>query len=222
MKYRTFAAALAMTGALAVVGTAVGGEAGTCSVATAAAPVTVASAASATASSSVAEPVAANPPAPQPEKQEKADRPAKTDAATPVGPEKAPARPRPRAAAKKPAHAAAAAAPATDAAALAWWSPKVADALNLVYAGEASFSPAIVLLFDGDFEDPALANKVIRVTSDSGAPVPGQWVVATNKRMLLFKARPGRYQVKVGGELVDGAGRKIASAQGGPVTVATR
>ena len=112
--------------------------------------------------------------------------------------------------------------PSPDQAPLAWWPAKVDDALNLVYAGEASFTPAIVLLFDGTFEDPALANKVIRVTSDDGEPIPGQWVVATNKRMLLFKASPGRYRVKVGGELVDGTGRRIATAQGGPVEVATR
>lgn len=113
--------------------------------------------------------------------------------------------------------------PATGAtAASIWWPAKVDDALNLVFAGEASFSPAIVLLFDGTFDDPALANKAIQVTSAGGKAVAGQWVVATNKRMLLFKAPPGHYRVKIEGSLVDSAGRKIAAAQGGPVTVAAR
>jgi hypothetical protein len=166
-----------------------------------------------------ARPVAAM--TPEPETSAHADVSQKTEVAlaSPPAAKPSPAKASTRSSAnKRPSPRAA----TSDQAALAWWSPKVDDALNLVYAGEASFTPAIVLLFDGAFEDSSLANKVIRVTDDGGTPVSGQWVVATNKRMLLFKASPGHYRVKVGDGLVDSAGRKIAGKQGGPVNVATR
>lgn len=103
--------------------------------------------------------------------------------------------------------------------ATAWWPEKTDGRLNLTYAGEASFTRAIALLFDGTFENPNEANRNIRVTSTGGVPIRGQWVVATNKQMLLFKAAPGVYVVQVGEGLQDGSGRAIASAAQGQVLI---
>lgn len=101
-----------------------------------------------------------------------------------------------------------------------WWPAKAEGRLNLTFAGEAAFSGAIALLFDGAFETSDSANQNIHVTSKNGAPIKGQWVVATNRQMLLFRAAPGRYVVKVGESLQDGSGRTIAAAAQGVVQVA--
>lgn len=103
--------------------------------------------------------------------------------------------------------------------ATAWWPAKSDGRFNLTYAGDATFTRAIVLLFDGAFADPDTANRNIRVSSVAGEPVKGQWVVATNKQMLLFKAESGQYVVEIGEGLKDGNGRRIAAAAQGSVLV---
>lgn len=101
----------------------------------------------------------------------------------------------------------------------AWWPAKSAGKLNLAYAGEASFTKAIALLFDGAFETPDSANQNVVVKSKNGDVVKGQWLVSANKQMLLFNVDPGLYTVEVGTGLTDKGGRTIAAASSGPVFV---
>ncbi|MGQ0701366.1 MAG: hypothetical protein ACT4PZ_24375 [Panacagrimonas sp.] len=100
-----------------------------------------------------------------------------------------------------------------------WWPPKADGKLNLTYAGEASFTKAIVLLFDGEFDNADSANKHVKVTARDGAPVKGQWLVATNKKMLLFNAPPGVYKLKVGEKVTDKSGRTLPTSSSGLVLV---
>lgn len=103
---------------------------------------------------------------------------------------------------------------------LAWWPAKTAGKLNLTYAGEASFTKAIVLLFDGAFDSAQSADDNIQVTTKSGQAVAGQWLVAKgNPQMLLFNVDPGLYQVSVGGGLTDKGGRGLGAASSGLVFV---
>ena len=103
---------------------------------------------------------------------------------------------------------------------LAWWPAKTDGKLNLTYAGEASFTKAIVLLFDGNFESPESANQNIKVTTKDGSPVAGQWLVAKgNPQMLLFNVAPGLYKVSVGSGLSDKGGRALGAASSGQVFV---
>ena len=103
---------------------------------------------------------------------------------------------------------------------LAWWPAKTDGKLNLTYAGEASFTKAIVLLFDGNFETPESANQNIKVTAKDGSAVAGQWLVAKgNPQMLLFNVAPGLYKVSVGSGLSDKGGRALGAASSGQVFV---
>lgn len=103
---------------------------------------------------------------------------------------------------------------------LAWWPAKTAGKLNLTYAGEASFTKAIVLLFDGAFDTAQSANDNIKVTTKSGQAVAGQWLVAKgNPQMLLFNVDPGLYKVSVGSGLSDKGGRGLGAASSGMVFV---
>lgn len=101
----------------------------------------------------------------------------------------------------------------------AWWPAKEAGKLNITYGGEASFTKAIVLLFDGTFDSPDSANQNVVVKNKGGEPVKGQWLVATNRQMLLFNVAPGLYTVEVGAGLTDKGGRTISAASSGPVFV---
>lgn len=102
----------------------------------------------------------------------------------------------------------------------AWWPAKVSGKLNLVYAGEASFTKAIVLLFDGAFDNGDSANQNVRVTTRGGEAVKGKWLVATgNRQMLLFNVGPGLYRLDVGSGMADKDGRAISAASGGLVFV---
>ena len=97
---------------------------------------------------------------------------------------------------------------------------KVAGKLNLTYAGSASFTKAIVLMFDGTFENATAANEHIKVTNKAGKPVEGQWLVAKgNPQMLLYSVPPGVYSVAVGEGLTDKGNRAIAAAASGAVFV---
>lgn len=102
----------------------------------------------------------------------------------------------------------------------AWWPANTAGKLNLTYAGDASFTKAIVLLFDGTFDSADSANQNVVVKSAKGESVPGQWLVATaNRQMLLFNVDPGLYTVELGGGLTDKGGRALAAAATGPVYI---
>lgn len=102
----------------------------------------------------------------------------------------------------------------------AWWPAKAPGKLNLVYAGEASFTKAIVLLFDGPFDNGDSANQHVKVTTGGGETVKGKWLVATgNPRMLLFNVGPGLYRLDVGSGMTDKDGRAISAASGGLVFV---
>ncbi|MGQ0618483.1 MAG: hypothetical protein ACT4QA_00980 [Panacagrimonas sp.] len=101
----------------------------------------------------------------------------------------------------------------------AWWPAQQAGKLNITYGGEASFTKAIVLLFDGTFDSPDSANQNVVVKKKGGDRVKGQWLVATNRQMLLFNVGPGLYTVEVGAGLTDKGGRVISAASSGPVFV---
>lgn len=103
----------------------------------------------------------------------------------------------------------------------AWWpASKTSGKLNLTYAGEASFTKAIVLLFDGAFANADGANQHVKVTTKSGKPVQGKWLVAKgNPQMLLFNAEPGLYKVEVGEGLTDKGNRALAAASSGLVFI---
>lgn len=101
----------------------------------------------------------------------------------------------------------------------AWWPANQSGKLNLEYAGQASFGAAIVLLFDGTFDTPDSANRNIQVKTHRGNAVSGQWVVATNRQMLLFSAPPGVYAIDVGAGLADKGGRIVSAPSSGLVAV---
>lgn len=102
-----------------------------------------------------------------------------------------------------------------------WWGPESATNLSVVYAGSAAYTRAIVLMFNGAFDDASSAAKNIRVTDANGKAVAGSWQIgANNKRMLLFPVgKTGTYTVSVGSGLVDRTGRKLGKSLRGPVRV---
>jgi hypothetical protein len=102
-----------------------------------------------------------------------------------------------------------------------WWGPESEASLSLIYAGSASYTRAIVLMFNGAFQDAGAAQQHLQVRDASGKAVSGSWQVgASNRRMLLFPvAQTGLYTVSVGGGLADQNGRTLGKAQQGPVRV---
>lgn len=102
-----------------------------------------------------------------------------------------------------------------------WWGPESAADLSVVYAGSAAYTRAIVLMFNGAFDDTSSAAKNIRVTDASGKTVAGSWQIgANNKRMLLFPVgKTGTYTVSVGSGLADRTGRTLGKSLKGPVRV---
>lgn len=101
----------------------------------------------------------------------------------------------------------------------AWWPAPANGKLNLTYAGEASFTGAVALLFDGAFENPDSANQNIQVKDRSGRTVKGTWLVSANRQMLLFGAPSGLYSVNLGSGLADKGGRNIAESSEGHVFI---
>lgn len=101
----------------------------------------------------------------------------------------------------------------------AWWPARVSGELNLIYAGEAAFTGAIALLFDGAFETTDIANRNIEVRDQNGRAVKGTWLVSTNRQMLLFGAAPGLYSVSLGTGLADKGGRTLSASSEGHVFV---
>lgn len=111
--------------------------------------------------------------------------------------------------------------PPAAAALRAWWAPSgtpKADGFRLVYAGEASFTNAIVLLFSKPVQTSAADH--IRVIGDHGKTVTGTWSASDkNPRMLIFKTKPGPYTVVVPGAVKDTEGGTLGTGRSGPVYV---
>ncbi|HEX4871681.1 MAG TPA: hypothetical protein VFV27_05140 [Nevskiaceae bacterium] len=144
----------------------------------------------------------------------------------PPAPAAEPARPAPSTAASRPSSTASApktvvkkAEPRADALS-SWWPQPVAGRLNLVYAGQAAFARAIVLLFDGGFQDASSADAAVKVLDSRGKPVKGRWEIGSNPRMLVFKvSNRGRYTLVVGQALADARGKALGQDLHGPVYV---
>lgn len=103
---------------------------------------------------------------------------------------------------------------------LVWWPAKTDGKLNITYAGSASFTKAIALIFDGAHADGSKANQSIKVTTKSGTAVEGQWLVAKgNPQMLLYSVPPGIYRVSVGADMSDKGDRTVPAASSGLVYV---
>ncbi len=102
-----------------------------------------------------------------------------------------------------------------------WWGTPSDQRLSITYAGSAAYTRAIVLMFNGDFDDASKAAASLGVTDAGGNPVSGSWQVgSTNKRMLLFPvSRNGTYNVSVNAALADRNGRSLGASAQGPVQV---
>lgn len=100
-----------------------------------------------------------------------------------------------------------------------WWPAKETGKLSLLYAGEASFTKAIALLFDGTFETPESANQNIVVKDKKGNVIGGTWFISPNKQMLLYKVDPGVYSVEIAAGLTDKGSRALNAPSSGPVYV---
>ncbi len=102
-----------------------------------------------------------------------------------------------------------------------WWGPESDAQLSVLYAGSAAYTRAIVLMFNGAFDDTRSATQHLRVTDANGKAVSGSWQLGTNsKRMLLFPvSRSGVYTVSVGAALTDRTGRALGQALKGPVRI---
>jgi hypothetical protein len=102
----------------------------------------------------------------------------------------------------------------------AWW-PKTdqqsSTHLNLVYAGEAAFDDAAVVMFSSPV-DPS-AGGHIQVLDSHGRAVKGSWERGGNPRMLLFKTKPGRYTLVLSSDLADTSGKTLGTGLHGPVYV---
>lgn len=159
------------------------------------------------------EPAAAEPPPPPaPEPAPAAPEPTPEPAAAPPPPKP---KPKPKAESKP-----AAPKKAPPEAKVAWWPAKEAGKLNVVYAGEASFTKAIVVMLDGQFDNADSANQNIKVAPKKGGEVKGKWLVANgNKSMLLLDVAPGLYSVEIGTGLTDKGGRSVGTASSGVVFV---
>lgn len=101
----------------------------------------------------------------------------------------------------------------------AWWPAPIPDALNLLHAGYLGDYPALLLLFDGDFQSTDGLDRAITVTRADGSKVEGTWRIGPNGRALILPVPPGTYRVDVADTLLDVKGRSIAAPVGGPVVV---
>lgn len=133
-------------------------------------------------------------------------------AAPTPAPRKAPPPPAPRAAKPNPRP--------SDAELVAWWPEPEAGKLNLRFAGEAAFTQAIVLLFDGSFDQADSINEHVVVKTREGRRVRGQWMVnVQNDRMALFNSGPGTFKVSVSNGIEAGDGRTLSTDSEGLVYV---
>lgn len=102
----------------------------------------------------------------------------------------------------------------------AWWpstDQQSSGHLNLVYAGEAAFEDAAVVMFSSPVDTAAGGH--IQVLDQHGHDVHGSWERGGNPRMLLFKAKPGRYTLVLAPDLADTAGKTLGTGLHGPVYV---
>ncbi len=99
-----------------------------------------------------------------------------------------------------------------------WWNAS-GEGLKVLFVGGAAFSSAIVVLTDGSFTDPAVADREIKVRRLDGSKVSGKWKLGPNNKMLVLQVPPGRYHVAIGAGLRDGSDRTIAQASDGAVFV---
>lgn len=161
-----------------------------------------------------------------------AAEPAETEASEPAADEAAESAPAAVEPEPAPAPAAAPAKPVKPAASSAgskknqnpaptWWGRSAPGNLNLVYAGSAAYKRAIVLMFDGEFKDAAALNRSVKVTNASGKVVNARWEInAKNPRMAVLPvSAAGSYRVSVGAALADAGGRKLGTAQQGPIQI---
>ena len=163
---------------------------------------------------------AAEAPAPTASKSEPAvpaaEKPVASESTAPAEPAPAPSEP---AAPAKPSKPKSTTAPRADALAQWWPSAPTSGRLNLLYAGQAAQSPAIALLFDSVFADASAAGTAIRVVDSQGKAVSGSWELASNRRLLMLKVKPGRYTVVVGSELANQRGQTLGTELHGPLYV---
>lgn len=102
----------------------------------------------------------------------------------------------------------------------AWWPAAEDGSLQLQFAGEASFTQAIALLFDGSFDDVSSINERVVVKTRDGRRVRGQWLLnLQNDKMALFNSGPGTFEVSVSEGIVDRDGRTMSSSASGLVYV---
>lgn len=102
-----------------------------------------------------------------------------------------------------------------------WWGRSAPGDLNLVYAGSAAYARALVLMFDGDFKDPSALSRNIKVVDASGKIAGARWEINDkNPRMAVLPlSAAGTYRVSVSADLTDAGGRKLGTAQQGPVRI---
>lgn len=141
-------------------------------------------------------------------------------------PEAAPAPTAPQTADVEPAAAAprpaARVAPQADALTQWWPQQRRAGRLNLIYAGQAANERIVGLLFDSPMaaDVDLRGDATIRLLASNGSTPPGQWVLNSNRRMLLFKnLKPGRYTVIVSPQLANEAGQTLGTELHGPVYI---
>ena len=78
------------------------------------------------------------------------------------------------------------------------------------------------LLFDSPMaaDVDLRGDAMIRLLSSNGSTPSGQWVLNSNRRMLLFKnLKPGRYTVIVSPQLANEAGQTLGTELHGPVYI---
>ncbi|MDN5872939.1 MAG: membrane-bound lytic murein transglycosylase MltF [Sinobacteraceae bacterium] len=103
----------------------------------------------------------------------------------------------------------------------AWWETDLihpSDPFELIYAGDAAFTKAIVLLFSAPV-DVASATG-IQVVNSAGHTVQGRWRAGSdNPTMLVFETDPGLYTVTVSASVKSEKGHVLSKTRSGPVEV---
>lgn len=148
-----------------------------------------------------------------------ADKPTAAENTAPAEPAFASGEPAPVVQGAKPSKPKSTTSPRADALAQWWPSAPTSGRLNLLYAGQAAQSPAIALLFDSVFADTSAAGTAIRVVDSQGKTVSGSWELASNRRLLMLKAKPGRYTIVVGADLANQRGQTLGTELHGPLYV---
>ncbi|TAM09016.1 MAG: hypothetical protein EPN72_13710 [Nevskiaceae bacterium] len=101
-----------------------------------------------------------------------------------------------------------------------WWAQGTTSqqGFTLSFAGEASFTKAIVLLFSQPVD--AASAATIRVVGKNGTPVSGSWTVSSkNPSLLVFEAPAGTYVLTVPTTVKSTQGTALGRTFGGPLTL---